>query len=211
MNDFTVSMAIVDYVPVILFMTASVILLRDLYDKMEKGAFALFSAGLIDVVVAGALKATWKLLYALEVCDFEALDAMFFPVQSIGFLLAGMGILAMLFQRRANMALAVAAPPVFSGTFVFVGLMVAGLGIMDVVLCILAVRLRRPWLIAVFLLSFVCSLCMGYLSSKDFAEASMNWIAEGVNVAGQGAFLVGALLLHKNGLARLKLHGGEKV
>lgn len=79
------------------------------------------------------------------------------------------------------------------------------------VLCILAVRLRRPWLIAVFLLSFVCSLCMGYLSSKDFAEASMNWIAEGVNVAGQGAFLVGALLLHKNGLARLKLHGGEKV
>lgn len=79
------------------------------------------------------------------------------------------------------------------------------------VLCILAVRLRRPWLIAVFLLSFVCSLCMGYLSSKDFAEASMNWIAEGVNIAGQGAFLVGALLLHKNGLARLKLHGGEKV
>lgn len=211
MNDFTVSMAIVDYVPVILFMTASVILLRDLYDKMEKGAFALFSAGLIDVVVAGALKATWKLLYALEVCDFTALDEMFFPVQSIGFLLAGVGILAMLFRRRANMALAVAAPPVFSGTFVFVGLMVAGLGIMDVVLCILAVRLRRPWLIAVFLLSFVCSLCMGYLSSKDFAEASMNWIAEGVNVAGQGAFLVGALLLHKNGLARLKLHGGEKV
>lgn len=211
MNDFTVSMAIVDYVPVILFMTASVILLRDLYDKMEKGAFALFSAGLIDVAIAGALKATWKLLYALEVCDFTALDEMFFPVQSIGFLLAGVGILAMLFRRRANMALAVAAPPVFSGTFVFVGLMVAGLGIMDVVLCILAVRLRRPWLIAVFLLSFVCSLCMGYLSSKDFAEASMNWIAEGVNVAGQGAFLVGALLLHKNGLARLKLHGGEKV
>lgn len=211
MNDFTVSMALVDYVPVILFATASVILLRNLYDKMEKGAFALFSAGVIDVVVAGALKATWKLLYALEVCDFTALDAMFFPVQSIGFLLAGVGILTMLFQRRANMALAVAAPPVFSGTFVFVGLMVAGLGIMDVVLCILAVRLRRPWLIAVFLLSFVCSLCMGYLSSKDFAEASMNWIAEGVNVAGQGAFLVGALLLHKNGLARLKLHGGEKV
>lgn len=33
MNDFTVSMALVDYVPVILFATASVILLRNLYDK----------------------------------------------------------------------------------------------------------------------------------------------------------------------------------
>ncbi|MBR5881846.1 MAG: hypothetical protein IKZ16_09155, partial [Clostridia bacterium] len=88
MNDFSISMALVDYIPVILFAMASVILLRDLYSKMSKGAFALFSAGLIDVTVAGALKATWKLLYAMGACNFEALDHMFFPVQSIGFLLA---------------------------------------------------------------------------------------------------------------------------
>ena len=61
MNDFSVSMALVDYIPVIFFAIASVILLRDLYNKMSKGAFALFSAGVIDVTVAGALKATWKL------------------------------------------------------------------------------------------------------------------------------------------------------
>ena len=42
---------------------------------------------------------------------------------------------------------------------------------------------------------------MGYLSAKDFAQASMNWIAEGVNIVGQGAFLAGALLLHKSGCA----------
>jgi len=54
-------------------------------------------------------------------------------------------------------------------------------------------------------LSFVCSLGMGYLSTRDFAQASTNWIAEGVNVVGQGALLVGALLLHKRGLAALQL------
>ena len=64
MNDFSISMALVDYIPVALFAAAAVILLRDLYDKMSKGAFALFSAGVIDVTLAGALKATWKLLYA---------------------------------------------------------------------------------------------------------------------------------------------------
>jgi hypothetical protein len=37
----------------------------------------------------------------------------------------------------------------------------------------------------------------------------MNWIAEGVNVVGQGTLLIGAWLLHKNGLADLELHGGE--
>ena len=82
---------------------------------------------------------------------------------------------------------------------------------MDVVLCILAAKLKKPWLIAIFALSFVCSLCMGYLSSQDFAEAAMNWIAEGVNVVGQGTLLIGAALLRKNGLAELKLRGGDQA
>ena len=205
MNDFSVSMALVDYIPVIFFAIASVILMRDLYNKMSKGAFALFAAGTINVTCAGALKATWKLLYALGVCDFEALNAMFFPVQSIGFLLAGIGILAMLTHKQSKSTALAVAPPVFSGTFVFVGLMVAGLGIMDTVLCILAGKLKKPALIAIFVISFVCSLCMGYLSSQDFAEASMNWIAEGVNVIGQGTLLLGVCLLHKNGLADYKI------
>ena len=211
MNDFSVLMALVDYVPVAFFAIAAVILLRDLYNKMSKGAFALFSAGVIDVTLAGALKATWKLLYAAGACNFEALDHMFFPVQSIGFLLAGAGILAMLVRKQTKQAVFSVVPPVFTGTFVFVGLMVAGLGVMDFVLCALAVKLKKPWLIAIFAVSFVCSLCMGYLSSQDFAEAAMNWIAEGVNVVGQGALLVGTVLLHKGGLAILKLRGGEEA
>lgn len=205
MKDFSVSMALVDYIPVILFLLGALILISDLYNKMSKVSFALFSCGVIDVFAAGALKATYKLLYASGACDFEALNAIFFPVQSIGFLLAGVGIVLMIYKTsKKNAALAV-APPVFSGTFVFVTLMVLGLGFLDAVLCILAHKLKKPWLIALFALSFVCSLCMGYLSSKDFAEASMNWIAEGVNVVGQGAFFAGAYLLHKNGLAELSL------
>ena len=209
MNDFSVSMALVDYIPVILFSIATVILQRDLYNKMSRGAFSLFSAGTIFVTCAGALKATWKLLYALGVCDFEALNAMFFPTQSIGFLLAGIGILALLTKKSGKSAALAVAPPVFGGTFVFVGLMVAGLGLMDAVLCILACKLKKPALVAIFAFSFICSLCMGYLSSQDFAEASMNWIAECVNVIGQGTLLLGVYLMHKNGLAELKFEKGE--
>lgn len=209
MKDFSVSMALVDYIPVIFFAAAAVILMRDLYNKMSKGAFAIFAAGTINVTCAGALKATYKLLYALGVCDFEALNDMFFPVQSIGFLLAGIGILAMLCHKQTKNVTYAVAPPVFSGTFVFVGLMVAGLGIMDVVLCILSAKVKKPTAIILFVLSFVCSLCMGYLSSQDFAQASMNWIAEGVNVIGQGALLWGAVILHKNGLSQFKLRENE--
>ena len=206
MKDFSIAMALVDYIPVIFFGIAAVILLRDLYNKMSKGAFALFAAGTIDVFAAGALKATYKLLYASNACDFESLNAMFFPVQSIGFLLAGIGIIAMLcFKQEKNATLLSATPVLFKGTFLFVGLMVAGLGCMDAGLCYLSAKLKKPVIIVLFVISFICSLGMGYLSSKDFAEASMNWIAEGVNVVGQGCLLGGVWMLHKAGLGEYKL------
>ena len=209
MKEFSVSMALVDYIPVIFFAAAAVLLLRDLYNKMSKGAFALFAAGTVNITCAGALKATYKLLYASGLCDFTALNAMFFPVQSIGFLLAGIGMIAMLCFRQKKQAALAVAPPVFTGTFVFVGLMVAGLGLMDAVLCILAAKMKRPGLIIFFVLSFICSLCMGYLSSQDFAQAAMNWLAEVINVIGQGTLFAGVLLLHKSGLSDFKLRNGE--
>ncbi len=211
MNEFSIAMAIVDYIPVVLFTMAAIILMRDLYNKMSKGAFAIFASGLLNIAFAGMLKATWKLLYAAGVCDFAALNTLFLPLQSIGFLLAGIGMLAMLTHKQTGSSLKAAVPPVFAGTFLFIGLMVLGLGVMDGGLCVLAAKLKKKSAILVFALSFVCSLAMGYLSSRDFALASMNWIAEGVNTVGQGLFLLGAILLHENGLAELKLHNGENV
>ena len=206
MKDFSIAMALVDYIPVIFFGIVAVILQRDLYNKMSKGAFALFAAGTIDVFAAGALKATYKLLYAANVCDFEPLNSMFFPVQSIGFLLAGIGIIAMLcFKQEKGVTALSVAPVLWKGTFLFVGLMVAGLGCMDAGLCYLSAKLKKPVVIVLFVLSFVCSLGMGYLSSKDFAEASMNWMAEGVNVVGQGCLLGGVWMLHKAGLGTYQL------
>ena len=46
---------------------------------------------------------------------------------------------------------------------------------------------------------------MGYLSSQDFTQASMNWIAECVNIVGQGSLLAGVLVLRKAGLEELEI------
>ena len=112
----SVPMALVDFIPVALFMAAAVILQRGLYDRMSKGAFALFSGGTIMVSAAGILKATWKLLYGAGICDFERLNQAFFPMQSLGFLLAGIAVIAMMGMPaahgsgRARMALAASSP-----------------------------------------------------------------------------------------------------
>lgn len=207
MKDFSIPMALADYIPVILFAAAAIYLMRDLYNKMSKGAFALFAAGTVNVVSAGFLKATYKLLYAAGLCDFSALSDVFFPLQSLGFILAGVGVLAMLCHRQSKKAALAVVPPAFSGTFLFVGLMVAGLGLMNAGLCILSVKLKKPVFIVLFVISFVCSLGMGYLSSRDFDGAAMNWIAEAVNTIGQGALFAGAFFLRKSGLANLRLRG----
>ncbi len=86
-------MAIVDFIPVLLFALFGVGLMRDLYNKLSKGAFALLSAGVLMIVTAGGYKALWKLLYALEVCDFKMLNRAFFPMQSTGFMLLGLRML----------------------------------------------------------------------------------------------------------------------
>ena len=194
-KDFSVSMALVDYIPVIMFGIASLILIQSFTEKMNKAQISMFSCGVINVFLAGFLKATYKLLYAANICDFEALSNIFFPVQSIGFLLAGIAMIWYVFQNKKMYLLSM--PPVFSGTFLFVGFMCGGLLLLDLSLCVIARRMKKPWLMVLFILSFVCSLCMGYLSSKDFTEAAMNWLAEGINVIGQGALLSGTIILKK--------------
>lgn len=194
-KDFSVSMALVDYIPVIMFGIASLILIQSFTEKMNKAQIAMFTCGVINVFLAGFLKATYKLLYAANICDFEALSNMFFPVQSIGFLLAGIAMIWYVFQNKKMYLLSM--PPVFSGTFLFVGFMCGGLLLLDLSLCVIARRMKKTWLMVLFILSFVCSLCMGYLSSKDFTEALMNWLAEGINVIGQGALLAGTIILKK--------------
>lgn len=204
----TVGMAITDYIPVFLFLVTSVILQRDLYNKMSKGVFALFCSGTIMVFTAGFFKATWKLLYAAGICDFYKLGEAFMPMQSTGFLLAAIALAAMMLSAQKSKSeplLAVAAPAAFSGTMIFVVFMCSGIAVMGAVLSVIAVRMKKKGAVPLFIFTVIGLLMMGYLSSKDFTQPLLNWMAELVNILAQLAFLWGTLLLHKAGLARFRL------
>lgn len=203
---YSIPMALMDFIPVIFFGAAALLLQRDLYNKMSKGAYALFCAGTIDVFLAGFLKALYKLLYAAGVCDFSALNTLFFPLQAIGFMLAGIGLVCLITRPQGKGRMySVAAPAAFSGTMIFVVLMVLGLLGIDVSLSAVAKKMNKKIAIVMFVLSFIFCLAMGYLSSRDFSQSSMHWVAEGVNVFGQALFFIGTLILHKNGLADFQL------
>lgn len=199
MYNFTIPMALVDYIPVVFFGVSAVLLLRDLYNKMYKGAYALLAAGSINVFMAGFFKATWKLLYAAGICDFAALEEMFMPVNSIGLLLVGLSLIGMLLWKRKSAVLSV-APPVFASSMPFIMMMVVGLGGLCAGLSILSVKMKRAPVMVLFILSFVCAMGMGYMSSQDSTQAWVNWAEQSINCVSQGCLMAGVIWLHKAGL-----------
>lgn len=201
MYHFTLSMALIDYIPVLFFGISAALLQLDLYGKMRKDAFAMFAAGTINIFAAGFLKATWKLLYAAGICDFQVFNTMFLPLQSIGFLLAGLGIVLMLCTKKT--VLLAAAPPVFSGSVIFILMMVLGLGSICTCLSILAVRLKKKAAVILFVLAFLASMGMGAMAGQDSTQAWVNWLEQGINCVGQGLLLWGVLILHKAGLNKI--------
>ena len=196
MYDFTISMALVDYIPVLFFAVSAILLISNLYSKMSKYIFAMLAAGTFYVFSAGFLKATWKLLYAAGVCDFQSLNMLFLPTQSIGFLLAGIAML-LLICRKKKSVLAIAAPPIFSGSMIFLAMMVAGLGCVCTCLSIIAARMKKYSAIVLFIVAFVASMGMGYAGRLDTTVSWVNWLEQGINIVSQGCLMIGMFILNK--------------
>ena len=199
MYNFTIPMAIMDFVPVIFFGISAALLMGDLCDKMCKGAYALLSAGSMMVFLAGFCKALWKLLYAANICDFVVLEQMFLPVNSLGLLLVGVSLIIMLCRKHKGAMLSV-APVAYTSSMPFIALMVVGLGGMCACLSILAAKMKKGKVMILFILSFVCAMGMGFLSSQDASLAWVNWAEQSINCVSQGCLMAGVLLLHKASL-----------
>ncbi len=192
MKQFSVPMAIADYIPVILFALSTLIVFKDLHKRMNILTKGLFGCGALLVTLAGFLKATYKLLYAFGVGDFIWMSNQFFANQAIGFLLAGVGLTMLVSKGTKTYGLI--------PTMALVGLMVVGLGAMDASLAYIANQLKQKKAMVLIIVSFFFSMAMGYLSSRSFDGAAMNWIAQGINIAGQACLYAGCSKLHKAGL-----------
>ena len=199
MYQFTVPMALADFVPEAFFAVTAVLLLKDLYKKVSAAAFVLLAAGLVNVFAAGFCKALWKLLYAAGVCDFTVLEKMFLPVNSIGLLLAGAAMPAALSRKKGECLLS-AAPAAFMGSLPFIAMMVLGMGSLCAGLSVLSARMKKGRLAIWFILAFVLSMAMGYLSGQDPTLARVNWAEQAVNSLSQLCLMLGTVKLHKAGL-----------
>ena len=200
MNGISIPMAIVDFIPVVLYFIAAIILQRDLYNKMTKGGYALLATGSYMVLISGIYKATWKILYALNICDFVALDTSMFPMQAPGFILVFLSLIGMHTKSHKN-AMAVTTVPVFFSNMPFIIMQIIGCAGTQACLMIKSLQMKRKSAAVCYVLAFIFMLGMGYLGAKFDDSSNMHWIAQLTNIMSQGAFLGGTIILHKAGLA----------
>lgn len=203
MNGISIFMALVDFIPVVLFFAAAVLLLKDLYNKMVKGAYALLAAGSIMVLIGGIYKALWKILFALSVCDFPALDTSLFTFQGPGFLLVFASLAGMFSEKnKKHVTLHSAAIPVIVSNLPFIILQIIGCTGVQGSLIAVSVKMKKKLPVVCFILAFVSMLGMGYLGAKFDDSSSMHWLAQCTNIISQGALYAGVLILHKAGLGK---------
>ena len=196
-GGITVAMALVDCVPVVLFLVAAVVLQRDLYDRLPKGAYSLVAAGSIMAFLGGFMKALWKLLYATGVCDYVLLDHALFTLQGPGFLLFFLGLTGLFWKGEKGGASALVSAPVVTTTSVpFIVMQVVGLSGAQVLLAVAGVRRGARLVPVAFAFAFVFMLGMGYLGAKFDDSSSMHWVAQLTNTLSMACFLWGTLMLH---------------
>lgn len=203
MEGITVTMAIVDFIPIVLFFAAAVVLLKDLYNKLVKGAYALLGAGSIMVLTGGFYKFLWKFLVGAGICDYPILGESLFPFQGPGYLLIFAALIGLFTKaNKKNVTLHSATLPVFTGILPFLFMQIAGCVGTQVMLAVMSVKMKKKLPVVCFVLSFVFIMAMGYLGAKFDDTSSMHWLAQCTNIISQGALFAGVWMLHKAGLGK---------
>ena len=216
-EDYSLVMGIIDLVPVILFTLAGCIIIKVMFNVLKKPFAVMLCSGVTLSLTAGLFKAIWKILLSLNICDFYPFNVMFMPTQSLGFVLIGVGLISLLFdkqKRNENTAAISVLPLLFfavlatpakqvDGSVAFIAMLVIGEIMIAITLCFLAVKNKKWLCLVLFIISFMGLMVMGAmkpLSTKmNLTVTAANWIEESVNIIAQATLLVGCYLLNKVG------------
>lgn len=225
--DYSVAIALEDFVPVALAF-AGCVLLAIQCRRRSATLWAPALVGAIAVGTGGAAKAVWKLIRALDGPDLKWLAGALFPCLSLGFCLLAWALLhherierndwvrgEPLGSPAVTVPLAVASGAALLGFAIsaatswsraWVVPLIACVTLADlavIVLCVRAGRLRQSWLIgAAFVVNFFGVLGLTRLSGVDRQTIALQWVEQTVNTLGSAAFLFGAWLLGRTAVRR---------
>ncbi|MDJ0382194.1 hypothetical protein [Streptomyces sp. G-G2] len=209
--DYPLSLAVEDFVPVLLTGVGAALLVRPLRGHaVRTGRIA--AAGTALVLLGGLSKATWKLVVALDGPNVQVMNKALFPCLSAGFLLLAHALLTLPANGREPAA-GRTPPPLWGFAAVWLAAGAAGLllgstaplmvlTVVAVTVCgVRLILLARShgdtaaatagglWLTGMYVL--------GPLAARPDQSVALQWVEQSANTLTQGAFALLAWRLAK--------------
>lgn len=203
-TEYSVALAVEDFVPCILATAALVVLVQALRHRVP-GTFPVTVVGALLISVGGFGKATWKLLVATGCWEYPILEQLLFPCISFGFAAMAWAMLSA-HKGRAVTAWPFAAFPVAAA----VGALLMGenfplliaaavaatfFGVTAAVAAFGAGKKSVGWLFVIYVLG---TNILPPLGAQPNQTAEVQWAEQLTNSAVQLCFLLGCLWLREH-------------
>ncbi|MEU5909019.1 hypothetical protein [Micromonospora sp. NPDC047527] len=200
-NDYTVVLALEDFVPTGLALVGFWIL-AGLSGRIVPRVGPVARIGAVLIGLGGLAKSTWKLLLAGFSIDLPWLEAALFPLMAVGAVGLIWGLAGALRGRSVPWwpfaAVLVVTASVATAYAIFApifALATTGVTTISVLAAIIAAQ-RRAWgAVALYAVGLACVLLLVPLRNHpDHETLAMQWVEQGTNTLGQAALLVAAWL-----------------
>ena len=195
---YSIELCLLDFVPSLAFLVGALFLVRMARLARGRRCAWLMMSGTLLIFLSGTLKAIWKLLYTTGVGDVRIFSEAQFVLLAPGFLLLLASIVALTrgerFVAGAGGRLTVVALAVWKIPFLIVTTLcsIGAYGLLTYIACCRGARLAG----ALFILAVVCLFAMSGMAGSEQTVARQ-WIEQGINSAGQSAFVTGSFLLYR--------------
>ena len=221
MEDYSLGLALFDYLPVLLS-AVGLYLLANLLAKALPASRALLLLGFALVIVGGLSKATWKLIWVLTEENIVVLDSLLFICMAPGMVLlathtaaasvrwhggtgasnAGRNAVLVIVPVLA-VAAGLAANQPGGRTWFF--LLLATSALANIAMTLILIRLSWGWqqrlTAGIFLLSLALTLSLSWLARISAGSAPLQWLAENLNLVATGSFALAVWRLRAHYLA----------
>lgn len=197
MSDFSVSLALVDFIQPILYSSFIIIMIKNLKGKIKMSLFVPFTVGGIMSICAGLIIPTFKLMVGLGFMEFKLPDVLLTIVEA-GVLISSISLFATTFKKNYSEKMYAAGFPISLNTFAII-LGAIGMLIMSISLIKIGYRKKSKLAVIFAIMPIVCTLVLGFTSSVvDLYSAASHWVLEAISIIMEGSLLASAITIFKN-------------
>jgi hypothetical protein len=199
--EYTLGLALTDYIPNIAFLIGSLFLVRTVLLARGKPCSRMCMAGSFLVFSGGLLKATWKLIFTIGVADIQWMSQIQFILLAPGFL--ALLVTAILLARAKPFKAPAITMAIAAWKIPLLAIMtLSSLGAQGI-LTYISFNRKARLAATLFIVAVLCMLGMSGMASGSEQTVATQWIEEIMNSVGQISFAVACWLLYRNYAAEM--------